>query len=392
MEIRQVAADERVDTMFPLQAYAFSPSPWSDENRESYRRRMVYYATAVSLVAEEDGQPLAGMGAFPMRQNVRGAIYDMAGIASVASHPSARRRGFVRALLERLLRQMRDQGCAVSALYPFRPSFYGRFGYVGLPHRRTAAFSPAGLGHLLGAELPGTVERLPMRDGFAEYDGLVLRFLERQHGFAVYDDVRKAEFREDKKWVAVARVDGEVVGAVSYRIDKFGGDLVADDLLTTGPLGRALLLQYFARHVDQIGRILVTVGLDDVPELWGTDLAVVTESRVVLPSSSGPMARILDLEALNGMPVGDGAVTVEVVDDPLIQGSYRLDGEGGRLTITKSTEGAATLTVAGLSGLVYGVLDPVDVVTRGFGAVGSAAIAPLRTLFPQAKPYLFADF
>jgi hypothetical protein len=31
-------------------------------------------------------------------------------------------------------------------------------------------------------------------------------------------------------------------------------------------------------------------------------------------------------------------------------------------------------------------------VTRGFGAVGSAAIAPLRTLFPQAKPYLFADF
>lgn len=392
MEIRQIAADERAETMFPLQAYAFSPSPWGDENRDTYRRRMTYYRTAVSLIAEEGGQALAGMGAFPMRQNVRGAIYDMAGIASVASHPSARRRGFVRALLERLLRQMRDQGCAVSALYPFRPSFYGRFGYVGLPHRRTAAFSPAGLGHLVRAVLPGTVERLPMRDGFDEYDGLVLRLLERQHGFAVYDDVRKAEFREDKKWVAVARVDGEVVGAVSYRIDRFGGDLVADDLLTTGPLGRALLLQFFAHHVDQVGRILVTVGLDDVPELWGTDLAVTTESRVVFPSSSGPMARVLDLEALNGMPVGAGAVTVEVVDDPLIQGMYRLEGDGGQLNVTKGTDASATLTIGGLSGLIYGVLDPIDVVTRGLGEVEAAAIAPLRTLFPQAKPYVFADF
>jgi predicted N-acetyltransferase YhbS len=392
MEIRQIAADERPDTMFPLQAYAFFPSPWAEEDLDTYRRRMTYYTTAVSLIAEEDGRTLAGVGAFPMQQNVRGAVYDMAGVASVASHPSARRRGFVRALLERLLRQMHDQGCAVSALYPFRPSFYGRFGYVGMPHRRTAAFAPAGLGHLLRAELPGTVERLPMRDGFDAYDGIILRLLERQHGFAVYDDVRKAEFREDKSWVAVARVDGEVVGAVSYRIDKFGGDLVADDLLTTGPLGRALLLQFFARHVDQVGRIVVTVGLDDVPELWGTDLAVTTESRVVFPNSSGPMARVLDLEALSGMPVGEGAVTVEVVDDPLIQGVYRLEGDGGRLAVAKGTEAGATLTAAGLSGLVYGVLDPIDVVARGLGAVEIAAVAPLRSLFPQAKPYLFADF
>jgi hypothetical protein len=208
----------------------------------------------------------------------------------------------------------------------------------------------------------------------------------------VYDDVRKAEFREDQKWVAVARVGGDVVGAVGYRIDRFGGDLVADDLLTTGPLGRALLLQFFARHVDQVGRILVTVGLDDVPELWGTDLAVTTESRVVFPSSSGPMARILDLEALNGMPVGTGAVTVEVAGDPLLQGTYRLEGDGGQLSVTKGTEAIATLTVGGLSGLIYGVLDPVDVVVRGLGEVETAAIAPLRTLFPQAKPYLFADF
>jgi hypothetical protein len=48
--------------------------------------------------------------------------------------------------------------------------------------------------------------------------------------------------------------------------------------------------------------------------------------------------------------------------------------------------------VAGLSGLVYGVLDPIDVVTRGFGTIDAAAVAALRALFPRELPYLFADF
>jgi GNAT superfamily N-acetyltransferase len=391
MQIRQISAAERTDTMFPLQTYAFFPSPWNDDERETYRRRMTYYETAVSMIAEEDGQTLAGVGAFPMRQNVRGAIYDMAGIASVASHPAARRRGFIRALLERLLREMRDRGCAVTTLYPFRPSFYARFGYVGLPRRRTAELKPEGLGHLLNADLPGTVERLPMAEGFDTYDAFVLRMLERRHGLAVFDDVRKAEFRHDKRWVAIARSGGEVVGVVRYRIKDFGGDLVADDLLTTGPLGRALLLQFFARHVDQVARIVVTVGLDDAPELWGTDLPVTYGSRVSFPHAPGPMARVLDLARLAGMPVGEGAATVRVVDD-LIGGTYRLAGENGRLAVERADGVGTVLTAAGLSGLVYGVLDPVDVVTRGLGTIDAGAITPLRTLFPRALPYLMADF
>jgi predicted N-acetyltransferase YhbS len=391
MQIRQISAAERTDKMFPLQTYAFFPSPWDEKERETYRRRMVYYESAVSMIAEEDGQALAGVGAFPMRQNVRGAIYDMAGIASVASHPAARRRGFIRALLDRLLREMRDRGCAVTTLYPFRPSFYAQFGYVGLPRRRTAELPPAGLGHLLKADLPGTVERLPMAEGFDTYDGLVLRLLEQRHGLAVFDDVRKAEFRHDKRWVAIARAGGEVVGAVSYRIKEFGGDLVAGDLLTTGPLGRALLLQFFARHVDQVARIVVTVGLDDAPELWGTDLPVTYGSRVAFPHSPGPMGRILDLRGINGMPVGEGAVTVRVVDD-LIGGTYLLSGENGRLAVSTAKDASSTVTAAGLSGLVYGVLDPVDVVARGLGAVDASAVEPLRALFPRALPYLMADF
>jgi predicted acetyltransferase len=392
MEFRQITAAERTESMFPLQAYAFSPSPWSERDETVYRERMRFYETAVSLIAEEGGQALAGVGAFPMRQNVRGLVHDMAGVASVSSHPSARRRGLVRELLNRLLRQMREEGCAVSALYPFRPSFYARFGYVGIPRHRTATFAPEGLGHLTRAELPGSVERLSMSDGFEAYDHLTRRLLTERHGFAVYDEVRTAEFRDGRYWVAVARAEGEVVGAVRYRIDQHGGDLVASDLLTTGPLGRALLLQFFARHVDQVARVVVTIGPDEVPELWGTDFAVVTQGKVAYPQEGGPMARVLDMAALEGTPVGNGSVTIEIPDDELVGGVWRLSADDGRLSVTKGTTPSATLTVAGLSGLVYGVLDPVEVFTRGLGEIGSDAIGPLTNLFPRQMPYIFADF
>jgi hypothetical protein len=185
-----------------------------------------------------------------------------------------------------------------------------------------------------------------------------------------------------------------VVGAVTYRIERHDGDLAGDDLLVTGPLGRALLLQFFARHVDQVSRVVLSVGTDDVPELWGTDLAAHTEARVQHPQSPAPMARILSLQGLAGLSAGPGAASVEVVGDALVSGLYRLQGDGGRLAVERLPGGTpdATMSVAGLSGLVYGVLDPVDVSVRGFGTVGPGAAGELRSLFPRASPYLFSDF
>jgi predicted acetyltransferase len=392
MNFRQITAVERATTMFPLQAYAFMPSPWTAAEEETYRRRMRFFETAVTLIAEEDGQTLAGVAALRMRQNVRGLVHDMAGVASVSSDPLARRRGLVRELLQRLLRQTREEGCAVSALYPFRPSFYARFGFVGIPRDRTATLAPEGLAHLLRAELPGEVERLSMSDGFAAWEEMQRQLLSRRHGFAVFDDVRSAEFREDKSWVAVARSGGEVVGVVHYRVDRYGGDLIASHLLSTGPLGRALLLQFFARHVDQVARVVVRLSTDEVPELWGTDMQVSTEGKVANPTENAPMVRVLDVEALAGTPVGPGAITIEIPDDELIGGVWQLESAGGALTVAKGNAPSVTLSAAGFSALVYGVLDPVEVVTRGLGEVPAAAIPTLSTMFPREMPYLVADF
>ncbi|MEV1287750.1 GNAT family N-acetyltransferase [Micromonospora sp. NPDC049679] len=395
MAIRRISSEERLTTSFPLQSYAFERSPANAAATQETRQYLPYNEGNVTLVAEESDTVVAAASAIPMRQNIRGTVFPMAGIAGVATHPLARRQGHVRRLLTQLLGEMRDEGHAATALYPFRPSFYERFGYVGFPKPRTVTFSPADLNHFLRLDLPGEVTWQRIKDGYDTYRDFIHRSLAERHGFAAFPDYRAARQRDsDEEWLVMAVVDGETVGAVTYRIEDHAGDLLAGDLLTTGPVGRALLLQFFARHVDQVARVTTTVSANESPELWATDFAAHTEAKISFPGSSAPMARILSMEALHGIAAGPGRVTIEVVDDPFIAGTYLLNGEGGRLEVTaeRAATPAATLTAAGISALVYGVLDPVEVALRGFGAVPDAAATALRGIFPPRTPRLFASF
>ncbi|MDI5937070.1 hypothetical protein QLR68_02360 [Micromonospora sp. DH15] len=171
--------------------------------------------------------------------------------------------------------------------------------------------------------------------------------------------------------------------------------LCSYDLLVADPDARALILQFLARHVDQVERIRLRIAADELPELWLTDLAVHVEAQVARPGSSAPMARLLALDALAGLPAGPGRVRVELTGDRWLAGTHLLDGATGRLELSGDATGsvpAATLTAAGLSALAYGVLDPAEVDVRGLGRVPADAAAELRRLFPRRWPYLFADF
>ncbi|MEN3304511.1 MAG: hypothetical protein V7603_713 [Micromonosporaceae bacterium] len=396
MKTRRIHGEERLTTSRPLQAYAFGTSPQTREELERLRDRPPLASADVTIIAEdEDGTPLATASSTPMRQNVRGRVYPMAGICGVATHPLARRQGHVRTLMTQLLGQVRDEGCPVSTLYPFRPSFYERFGYVGLPQTRTVTVSPADLRPFLRKPLSGEISWQRVGEGYPVYRAFTEDLLSRCHGFALFSEERAQRLREaDERWLVTAHVDGAVVGAVTYRVVEFGGELRADNLLATGPVGRALLLGFFARHVDQVERVVATVGPDEAPELWATDLATHTETRASSPTTRAPMGRVLSVTGLAGLPVGTGRAAVEIVDDPFIAGRYLLDGGTGGLEVSAGTTapGAATLTAAGFAALVYGALDPVEVAVRGLGTVPAETVESLRTLFPRWAPYLVAEF
>ena len=389
--IRQVSGDERLHTAFTLYPYAFDQTP-SAGAAEELRGSLPFHEGNHTLVVEEDGRTLATAAAIPTHQNLRGTVMRMAAIAWVATHPGARRQGHSRRLMHQLHSDMLDKGHWLAALYPFHPSFYEKLGYVGLPLNRTAAFPPEGLAPLLDVKLPGEVSWQGIRDGFEVYRAFQQRLLSERHGFMFTPDYRAVRVLDPAdRWLATATVDGEVIGLLTYRVDGYGGCLHADELLYTSALGRALLLQFLAQHAYQVSRIVITVAPDEFPETWATCLTVRTEAETAFPTSPSLMGRLLSMDALRGVHCGSGRVEIELVEDQLLAGRYLLDGTGGTIEVatTRRTGEKATLTVAGLSGLAYGVLDPVDVVARGLGEVSEGAAVELRALLPRRTPHAF---
>lgn len=109
---------------------------------EQYQQRIHNNPWARSgdyLLAEENGIPLGTATSLPMTMWVRGAPISCQGVAWVGTIKSARRRGadsgVASAVMRELLRAARERQFIVSALMPFRASFYEHFGY-GVVERR----------------------------------------------------------------------------------------------------------------------------------------------------------------------------------------------------------------------------------------------------------------
>lgn len=382
-DIRQVSGDERLHTAFTLYPYAFDGSP------EEWSRALPYHRDNHTLIAEEDGRTVATASAIAARQNLRGTVLPMAGIAWVATHPGARRHGHSSRLMHRLHSDMLDKGHVLATLFPFHPAFYEKFGYVGLPLNRTATLRPE---ELPKVRLPGEVTWQDVREGYETYRAFLGRLLPERHGFTVTPDYRAARLLDAAdRWIATATLGGEVLGVLIYRIDGYGGCLHADEMLYVNALGRGLLLRFLAQHAYQVSRIVLTVAPDEFPETWATSLTVRTEAEASYPTSPPLMGRLLSMDALRGVRCGAGRVEIELVDDDLLAGRYLVDGTGGTIDVGAARGSAekATLTAAGLSGLAYGVLDPYDVVARGLGDVPDAAARELAALLPRQTPHAF---
>ncbi|MGA8112250.1 MAG: GNAT family N-acetyltransferase [Actinocatenispora sp.] len=400
--IRLVDAEERVRLVRPLTGYAFESSP-RDDDMELLRRRMSVGSRRTHVAFDGD-DPRCTATVIEMTQNVRGALLPMGAVAAVATHPAARRQGLARDMLRHILADMREQGQVVSTLYPFRPSFYERFGYTGLPPERRASLTPADLAPLLRVPVPGTVELVRYPDAAAEVRGLTEALLPEVHGMALRADPGLADARgETQHWAAVARVDGEVTGYLAYRVEEYGGQLTAWRFLYRDPAARTLLLGWLARHVDQVSTVSLPLRPVDRPETWATDLTLTVQGRSE-PYANAPMGRVLSVPGLTGIGAGDGEVTVRVTDD-VVGGVYTLTGAGGALSVKvegdtgpaapagdPASRPYAELTGHGLAALVYGVLDPAELYLRGYGTVDAAAAEQLRALFPLQAPFLLEAF
>ncbi|HEV2295799.1 MAG TPA: GNAT family N-acetyltransferase [Tepidisphaeraceae bacterium] len=92
------------------------------------------------LLAEKNGEPVGTATSIPMTMWVRGGPVRCQGVAHVGTIKTQRRKtgagpGIATLVMNEMLRAARERGFVVSALMPFRGSFYEKFGY-GFVERR----------------------------------------------------------------------------------------------------------------------------------------------------------------------------------------------------------------------------------------------------------------
>jgi predicted acetyltransferase len=389
--IRQLQGDEMLEAMYPLTNYAFHASPPLPDKDEW--KEFVKHREGVTCLALFEGKaPVACVVSSAMTQNVRGALFGMGGVWAVATHPAARRKGYCRRLMARLLVSIHESGRPLSGLYPFRESFYERLGYVAFPLPRKVRFAPAVLAPLVKKDLGGEVELVLIGDGFDAYRDYLRRRRQRTHGMAMLDFGDKVSAQRNRFWLALARIEGEVAGLMLYDLkgeEETQFRFRAVRFYYDTSQARYLLLQWIARHIGQADQIELWLAPSELPEMWLADMQITTEMM-----HEGPMGRIVDVAQIGGMCSGPGRFTARIADPhcPWNKGVWRFETVDGALKIGTAKKADCDLSVQALAALVYGTHDSGDFAFRGWGNPPPKVQAAMRAMFPPLLPHMHEMF
>jgi predicted acetyltransferase len=153
----QPAGEDHIPAMAALWAEAFPEKPVERRDRE-LREGLVFGDLSDCWIVEHEGRIAGALRTYRLTTHLWGHTLPTMGLAGVAVAPDFRRRGIGRRMCVEALKMARDRGDVLSALYPFRTSFYRDLGYVlgGEFHRYR--FQPAELGMYPGWD---RVERAP---------------------------------------------------------------------------------------------------------------------------------------------------------------------------------------------------------------------------------------
>jgi predicted acetyltransferase len=392
VEIKELRGED-VDPILELAFYAFFPTPG---NIEQIMKRKPYMKEDTCLVLYENDKPVSGLICKPILQNVRGVLKDMCGISEVATHPEGRRKGYAKKLMKLSFEKMKELSQGFSTLYPFKESFYERLGYVSFPQIRTAIISAKSLIPLLDLKLDGTLERMDFDKGYEIYKNFLKEIRLEIHGMGVLHDAELERYKNEKKlWVVAAKEGSKTIGLMTYAITGFWKDAKVRDFYCKNSLAKYLFLQWFAIHADQIKNIHIPIRPEEFPETWVNDTFWgkygKIQSREWVPSCMG---RVVIVEELNDLNVGQGQITIKVTDEHCDWNnkSYKFEGKEGKLSIETSSDYECELTIQALSAIVYGCYNLDDFEFKGWAKLTEENKEKISLLFPKAFPYLHADF
>ncbi|MCO5214834.1 MAG: GNAT family N-acetyltransferase [Thermomicrobiales bacterium] len=386
--------DNNSEEAILLGSYAFASTPATETPEQAERRRAMRVTDRVFLSYVDD-VAIAKVAIVPMTTNVRNTVIPMGGISGVASMPAARRGGHVRELLHRAIRDMHEQGEAVSTLYPFKTSYYEKFGYAGWQAPVWLHVNPAALAPYLTAEKSGTVKHRLSGAAIEDVATILAGTQRTVHGMSLFQRAKQdAWLSFNKSWVMTVHEGDDVTAAMVYRMDIDKQEMVVDLVHWSTFNGELNVLDFLARHVDQIKTVRMPMIPNEEPHLWATyegSMDVITNDA----DSWGPaMGRIVTVAGLTGIGAGDGAVCLTVSDDqaPWNNGTFTFTGHDGTLLVHEGGTPQGEVTIHGLSALVFSGIDARLLPIRGWGRVHTDAMATLAQIFPPVVPIIESMF
>ncbi len=389
--IRSLQGSEMLDALYTLASYSLHSSP-PLEDRQEFDTDVGGRAGINCQATFEDDQAVSIAISTPMTQNMRGQLFAAGGVWGVATFPSARRKGYCRQTVTRVLALDREAGMVFSNLYPFRESFYQRLGYVAFPLSKTVRFATRFLEPALKIETGGEITLHLIGEAFDNYREYLAEMRTHQHGMALFDQGNRAWANKNLMWAAMAKFDGKIEGFMMYQLqgdESTKYNLSALRFFYKTSRARYLLLNWIARHIDQAEQVELRLPAGEYPETWLEDLRLKTE-----PAFGPAMSRILDVAKIGGMQVGEGIFSARIIDPicPWNEGGWRFESIDGRLQVSKVAHVECELSIQGLSALIAGVYEPQDFIYRGWGNPDPALQATMRVMFPQACPYMHEMF
>jgi predicted acetyltransferase len=276
-----------------------------DEDFERQRKTM---PAERFYTAYDDGRPVGTTGSFHFELTVPGGVLSAAGVTWVAVLPSHRRRGILRAFMQRQLEDFRERGEPLAILWASESAIYGRFGY-GIAAPIVTLQAPVDRFRFRDDPGPvGTTRLVTSEEAFELFPRVYDRvrtevpgmFARNDDNWQLYKLADPEHWRRgaSPKFFAVLEIDGVPEGFATYRIKSDWdqgipkGELRVLDAIATSPVA-----------TRELWRFLFGIDLVVKVEQWmfdpGSPLFLMVEDarRLHLRLSDGLWLRFVDLEA-----------------------------------------------------------------------------------------------
>jgi predicted acetyltransferase len=292
----------------------------------------------------DDGRIVAGAGAYGLELTLPAGPAQCAGVTVVGVLPSHRRRGLLRRMMDLQLRDVRERGEPIAALWASEETIYGRFGYGLASLSLNLGIRRRNVGIRPDLHPEGSMRLIEKDEALRVLPRLYDRIRKRSPGFLSrsrewWEERTLGDRPENRRGAgplvrALYERDGRPAGWALYRISQSGATY--EEWKKTVKVSEVQGIDDAARR--EVWRFLL--GIDWTDELTVEGLAVDDSVLLVVDRPNELRPRVFDGLWVRPVEVGaalaargvsgDGRATIEVTADPHFPdnvGTWTVEGD-----------------------------------------------------------------